>query len=205
MLGTYQWYLIYFSFVVTISIVSMFGAQVKMMLKEFHISRTFINLIIVIFPLGNGLSRIFAGTVSDRIGRGRTMMLFYGLLGVAIFSLIQLRHLPILFALMVFIVSLLGGPPFGLYPATIGEYYGLKRFTTNYGMTITAKAWAGVILGWLIGFLVSQFGSYKMPLMVLSVCSFLAALLSSPILMKPPRRKGMLDEGVLLGEEKFWR
>ena len=189
MLGTYQWYLIYFSFVVTISIVLMFGAQIKMLLKEFDIPRTFISVIIVIFPIGNGLSRIVAGTISDRIGRGRTMMLFYGLLGVAIFSLIQLRHIPILFALMVFIVALLGGSPFGLYPATIGEYYGLKRFTTNYGITITAKAWAGLISGWLIGFLVLQFGSYKVPLMILSIGSFLAALLSSPIFMKPPRKK----------------
>ena len=194
MLGTYQWYLIYFSFVVTISIVLMFAAQIKMMLKEFHISRTFINLIIVIFPIGNGLSRILAGTVSDRIGRGKTMMLFYGLLGVAIFSLTQLHHLPVLFAIMVFIVSLLGGSPFGLYPATIGEYYGLKRFTTNYGITITAKAWAGVISGWFVGLLVSQFGSYKIPLMILSVCSFLAAFLSNPFLMKPPRRKPLMGE-----------
>jgi OFA family oxalate/formate antiporter-like MFS transporter len=205
MLGTYQWYLIYFSFVVTISIVLMFAAQIKMMLKEFHISRVFINLIIVTFPIGNGLSRILAGTISDRIGRGKTMMLFYSLLGVAIFGLTQLHHLPILFALMVFIVSLLGGSPFGLYPATVGEYYGLRKFTTNYGITITAKAWAGVISGWLIGFLVSQFGSYKTPLMILSVCSFLAALLSSPFLMKPPRRKDTMGERILLGGEKISR
>ncbi len=189
MLGTYQWYLIYFSFVVTISVVLMFGAQIKMMLTEFQVPRMFITLMIVIFPIGNGLSRIFAGTVSDKIGRGRTMMLFYGLLGVAIFSLIQLRHIPILFALMIFIVALLGGSPFSLYPATIGDYYGLKKFTTNYGITITAKAWGGFVSGWLSGFLVSQFGSYRVPLMILSIGSFLAALLSSPIFMKPPRRK----------------
>jgi MFS transporter, OFA family, oxalate/formate antiporter len=189
MLSTYQWYLIYLSFVVTISIVLMFGAQIRMLLHEFEIPRTFINLIIVLFPIGNGLSRIFAGTVSDRIGRGRTMMIFYSVLALAILSLIPLRHAPVLFTGMVFIVCLLGGSPFGLYPAIIGEYYGLKGFTTNYGITITAKAWAGLVSGVLIGFLVTQFGSYKIPLIFLSVCSFLAALLSTPILMKPPSRK----------------
>ena len=189
MLGTYQWYLIYFSFIVTISIVLMFGAQIKMLLKEFNIPKIFISLIIVTFPIGNGLSRIFAGAISDKIGRGRTMMVFYGLLGVAIFSLIQLRHIPILFALMVFIVALLGGSPFALYPATIGDYYGLKKFTTNYGITITAKAWGGFISGWLSGFLVSQFGTYQVPLMILSIGSFSAAILSSPIFLKSPKIK----------------
>jgi OFA family oxalate/formate antiporter-like MFS transporter len=189
MLGTYQWYLIYFCFIVTISIVLMFGAQIKILLKEFHIQPAFISLIIVTFPIGNGLSRVVAGTVSDRIGRGRTMMLFYGLLGVAIYSLTRLHHLPILFALMVFIVALLGGSPFALYPATIGDYYGLKKFTTNYGITITAKAWGGVIAGWLSGFLVSQFGSYKVPLMLLSIGSLTAAWLSNPLFLRSPKRR----------------
>ncbi len=193
MLGTYQWYLIYFSFIVTISIVLMFGAQIKILLKEFNIPQTFISLIIVIFPIGNGLSRVVAGAVSDRIGRGRTMVIFYGLLGVAVFSLTHLHYFPIPFALMVFIVALLGGSPFALYPATIGDFYGLKKFTTNYGITITAKAWGGFISGWLSGFLVSQFGSYKVPLMLLSVGSFTAACVSSPIFLRFPKREEVTE------------
>ena len=83
---THQWYMIYFSFTVTISIVLMFGAQMKMLAKEFNIPDSYFGALLVLFPLGNGLSRVFAGAVSDRIGRERTMVIFYSLLGLSILS-----------------------------------------------------------------------------------------------------------------------
>lgn len=186
--GTYQWYLIYFSFTFTISTVLMFAAQLKMVAEEFNVPKSYFSLLLVIFPLGNGLSRIAAGAVSDRIGRENTMVIFYSLLGFAILSLANFGYIPLLFVGIVFIAALLGGSPFVLYPSCIGDYYGLKYSTTNYGITITAKAWAGLVSGWFSGFLVTRFGSYKIPLIILSVCSLLAAILSNPKLMKPPKR-----------------
>ncbi|MCK4786920.1 MAG: MFS transporter, partial [Desulfobacteraceae bacterium] len=78
MLRTYQWYLMYFSFAFTASIVLMFGAQMKMLAKEFAIPENYFSILLVIFPLGNGFSRIVSGAVSDKIGREKTMMIFYG-------------------------------------------------------------------------------------------------------------------------------
>ena len=89
-----------------------------------------------------------------------------------------------------FLAALLGGAPFALYPATIGDYYGTRYSTTNYGITYTAKAWAGLISGWLSGYLVVTFGSYKIPLTVVACCSLVAAALSNPRLMKAPVRYG---------------
>lgn len=43
MLKTYQWYLIYFSFTGTVSIVLMFGAQMKMLAREFNIPESYFN------------------------------------------------------------------------------------------------------------------------------------------------------------------
>ena len=63
MLKTRQWYMIYFSFVVTVSIVLMFGAQMKMLAKEFNNPPGYFSLLLLLFPLGNGLSRVLAGTV----------------------------------------------------------------------------------------------------------------------------------------------
>jgi len=185
-LKTHQWYLIYFSFSFTVSIVLMFGAQLKMLAKEFNTPQDYFNLILVLFPLGNGLSRIVAGAVSDRIGREKTMVIFYAALGLSLLSLVDLGRIPSMFLLIVFITALLGGSPFALYPATIGDYYGSKYAATNYGITYTAKAWAGLISGWLSGYLVTQFGSYKLPLIIVALCSLLAAALSNPKSMKPP-------------------
>ncbi len=188
MLKTYQWFLMYFSFTATVSIVLMFGAQMKTLAKEFNISAGYFSLLLVLFPLGNGLSRVVAGAVSDRVGRERTMMTFYSLLGLSILFFVLFGHIPVLFMVIVFIAALLGGAPFALYPATIGDYYGSRYSTTNYGITYTAKAWAGLISGWLSGYLVMRFGSYKIPLMIVAVCSLLAALISNPKLLKAPRK-----------------
>jgi OFA family oxalate/formate antiporter-like MFS transporter len=189
MLKTYQWFLIYFSFTATVSIVLIFGAQMKMLAREFNIPKSYFNWVLVLFPLANGLSRVFAGAVSDKIGREKTMMLFYSVLGISIFTFVMLAHIPALFVLIVFTASLLGGAPFALYPATIGDYYGAKHSTTNYGITYTAKAWAGLISGWLSGYLLIKFGSYRLVLVIVAVCSLMAAALSNPRLLKMPSKR----------------
>ncbi len=189
MLKTYQWFLMYFSFTVTASIVLLFGAQMKMLAREFNVSRGYFSFLLVLFPIGNGLSRILAGTVSDRVGRENTMMTFYSLLGMAILCLVLFGYNPVLFVLMVVVAAFLGGAPLALYPATIGDYYGSKYSTTNYGITYTAKAWSGFIAGWLTGYLVMQYGSYKLPLFLVALCSLLAAAVSNPRLLKAPRRR----------------
>jgi OFA family oxalate/formate antiporter-like MFS transporter len=167
----------------------MFGAQLKMLAEEFGIGRDYFSVLMVAFPLGNGLSRVVAGTVSDRLGRERTMMIFYFLLGLSILSLVLFARSPAVFLVIVTIAALLGGAPFALYPATIGDYYGAKHATTNYGITYTAKAWAGLISGWLSGYLVVQFGSYRFPLIVVALCSFLAAVVSSPRFLRMPEKE----------------
>jgi OFA family oxalate/formate antiporter-like MFS transporter len=190
MLATYQWFLIYFSFVATVSVVLIFGAQMKLLAKEFHIPRSYFDLLLILFPLGNGLSRVVAGAISDKIGRERTMVIFYGTLGLAILFFVRFADVLELFIPAVFLAALLGGAPFALYPATIGDYYGTRYSTTNYGITYTAKAWAGLISGWLSGYLVMRFGSYKIPLLLVAFCSLAAAALSNPRLMKAPTKKG---------------
>jgi OFA family oxalate/formate antiporter-like MFS transporter len=94
--------------------------------------------------------------------------------------------------LLVFTASLLGGAPFALYPATIGDYYGPKFSTTNYGITYTAKAWAGLISGWLSGYLVMKFGSYRLAFVTVAIGSLIAAAISNPKFLKCPTKKEQL-------------
>jgi hypothetical protein len=61
MLGTRQWYLIYFSFSVTISLVLLFGAQMKLLAREYDLPAPHFSLLLVLFPLANGVSRVLAG------------------------------------------------------------------------------------------------------------------------------------------------
>ncbi len=189
MLRTYQWFLIYFCFSFTVSIVLLFAAQMKMVAKEFHLPKQYFDLLLVMFPLGNGLSRILAGVVSDRLGREKTMMIFYSCLGLSILSLVKFGGNPLFFVLIVFLAALLGGSPFVLYPATIGDYYGARYATSNYGITYTAKAWAGLISGWVSGYFVTNLGSFKIPLILIGAASLLAGLFSNPGFMRAPGSK----------------
>ena len=189
MLRTPQWFLIYFSFTFSISTILVFAAQMKMIAREFGIPQAHFDLLLILFPLWNGVSRIFGGIVSDRIGREWTMVIFYILLALSVFTLIPFGTNPVVFVIFVFLCGLLGGSPFALYAATIGDYYGPRYATTNFGVTQTAKAWAGLISGWLCGFLVGLVGSYKLPLFIIAACTLLAGVLSHPRLLKPPRRK----------------
>lgn len=186
MVLTWQWPLIYFSFIFTVAIVLIFAAQLKMLAKTFNISGWHLNLALFLFPIGNGLSRIFAGIASDYIGRIKSMFIFYLSLGLSTFSLIYLGSNPNLFIILSFIVALFGGSPFAFYPSIIGDYYGSLYATANYGLTYTAKAWAGLISGWLTGYLYLIFGSYDQILLFLAFASIIAAF--SSLLLKPPTK-----------------
>jgi len=187
MLRTRQWYLIYFSFSVTISLVLLFGAQMKLLAREYGLPPAYFSVLLVLFPLANGVSRVLAGLISDRLGRSVTMVAFFSLLGLSILALLLFGRNPLVFVSLVVLTSLLGGAPFALYPATIGDFYGVRYATTNYGITYTAKAWAGLISGWLCGVLAGHFGSFTVPLAMVAAACLLAAVLSLPRFMKIPR------------------
>ena len=189
MLRTRQWFIIYFSFTFTISTVLTFAAQMKMIAHEFAIPQIHFDLLLILFPLGNGASRIFGGIISDLIGTEKTMVIFFALLGLSLLTLVSFGTNPFIFVFSVFLCALLGGSPFALYSAMIGEYFGATYATTNIGITQTAKVWAGLIAGWFSGFLVAQTGSYKLPLLIIAVCTLAAAFFSHPRLMKRPGPK----------------
>ncbi len=188
MLRTWQWYVIYVTFIATPTTALMFGAQLKLMATEFNIPASYLNLMLVLFPLANGLSRVIAGFVSDRIGRERTMVLFYSSLGSILLGLAYLCSVPEAFTLLAIMASLLSGAPYTFYPSIIGDYYGTKYATANYGITYTAKAWSGLIAGWITGYIVATYGTYKVALIVTAIITLIAALLSSPLILRPPRR-----------------
>ena len=73
MLRTRQWFVLYFSFTFTISTVLTFAAQLKMIANEFAVPPIYFDLLLILFPLGNGASRIFGGVIADLIGTEKTM------------------------------------------------------------------------------------------------------------------------------------
>lgn len=96
--------------------------------------------------LVNGACRPMWGFVSDHIGRENTMALAFGLEAIAIFLLTRFATDPILFVIFTGFTFFGWGEIYSLMPATVGDYFGRKFATTNYGVLYTAKGTASVFV-----------------------------------------------------------
>lgn len=189
MVKTWQWWVLYVSFVFVSSLGLMISAQMTTMGRALNIPVGLITLALVTFPLANGSGRIIGGAVSDKIGRESTMTIYFVAFGTLSFFMVVFAGNPILFVVLVTLIGLMWGPIFTFYPAVIGDYYGRKNSTTNYGLTYTAKAWGGLLAGYVASLLVLVFGGYSMPIVVSGVISLVSAALIFPRFMKAPKNR----------------
>jgi hypothetical protein len=86
------------------------------------------------------------GYISDHIGRELTMTIAFGLEAIAIFLLTRFATDPILFVVFTGLTFFGWGEIYSLMPATVGDFFGRKFATTNYGYLYTAKGTASVFV-----------------------------------------------------------
>ena len=159
MSSTKQFWLLYFMMTLVATGGLMATAQLAPMAADFKVDKfpvnfLWINMTAIAFALSfdrvvNGLCRPFWGWVSDHIGREKTMSLAFGLEGIAISLLIlslQVFKDPLLFVLMSGLTFFGWAEIYSLFPATVGDFFGRKYATTNYGFLYTAKGTASVFV-----------------------------------------------------------
>jgi OFA family oxalate/formate antiporter-like MFS transporter len=131
-------------------------AQLNPMAVDFKVDKIPVHLLWLTMPalvfalsadrLVNGVCRPFWGWVSDHIGREKTMTMAFGLEAVAIFILIKTAHNPLMFVIFSAFTFFGWGEIFSLFPATVGDFFGRKHATANYGFLYTAKGTASVFV-----------------------------------------------------------
>ena len=94
----------------------------------------------------NGLGRPFFGWISDKIGREETMCIAFLLDAVAIWSLAQYGHDPVMFVVCSAAIYFTWGEIYSLFPATCTDAYGTKYAATNAGTLYTAKGTASLLV-----------------------------------------------------------
>ncbi|MEM3479767.1 MAG: OFA family MFS transporter [Candidatus Bathyarchaeia archaeon] len=194
MLKTGQWWLIYISFSIMAAIALLFGAHIVPMAKASNISANVLSLALVAYPLANGFSRVLGGLISDHVGRQITATLFYTLAGAMMIALSFTASNPIGFASFVVLTMLFAGSVFAFNPALIGDFYGPRYSTTNYGITYTAKSWGGLISGYVTAYFSAALNNNYAPLTIgLGTGALIAAVLVSPWLLKKPRKKDVAE------------
>ena len=186
MLSTRQWWVLYVAFIMTANTGLMVTAQLTDMGTFFNISAELVLLASGVFSITNGVGRIFGGWVSDRLGRERTMSLFFALQGILSLLLLRLGSTGVAFVILIAAIGLLWGPIFTFFPAIITDYYGQRHATSNYGITYTAKGWGGLLGGYVAAVLSSMYGGFTTPILASTALSFGAALMTIPQVMKKP-------------------
>jgi MFS transporter, OFA family, oxalate/formate antiporter len=174
-LGTVQFYLLWFMYacgagagLMVISKLATIGE------KQAGYEHGFV--LVAAMAIGNGAGRIVAGSLSDKLGRGRTMFgcfLFQAVLMVllsmankdAVAGAPVLANMPFLTseAALIVMAALMGanyGANLSLFPSVTKDYYGLKNFGVNYGFVFTAWGIGGFVFPLLAGRLHDIHGHY---------------------------------------------
>jgi OFA family oxalate/formate antiporter-like MFS transporter len=142
-----------------------------------------------------GVTRPFFGWVSDHIGREPTMFIAFTLEGVALLLLVRFVHDPVLFVVFTGMAFFFWGEVFSLFPATMGDTFGKKYATTNYGLLYTSKGTAALLVS-LAGLVIKeQKGSWSVLLQVAAGLCVATALLALLVLRPLRRRYAALPGG----------
>ena len=186
MISTWQWWLIYFAFIFTVNTGLMLSSQLTTIGDSFKISIDFVLITAALFPLTNGLGRIIGGFLSDKIGRQVAMVLYFSSQGVLSLALLWFGNVPALFVAIIVLIGLLWGANYAFFPSLIGDLYGRRNVTTNYSITYTAKAWGGILGGYVTSLLAVIYGGYAPSIMMSAAFCFISTILVAPKILRKP-------------------
>ena len=99
--------------------------------------------LIAVSAVFNGIGRFFWGSVSDKLGRIRTLQLIL-LIEILVFAILMFSNNVLIFSIGVCVVLLCYGGGFGILPSLIRERYGAKLMASVYGVTLTAWGIGGI-------------------------------------------------------------
>jgi OFA family oxalate/formate antiporter-like MFS transporter len=185
MLRTPQFYVLYLMLVMMATGGLLVTAQAGPMAQSWGIGLSALTLATSLSPLANGGSRIFWGWVSDRVGRELTMGVAFALQAGSLFAVLWLGRLSDAgFTLTLVLSYFTWGEVFSLFPSIVGDYYGTRHATSNYGVMYSAKGVASIIAGGLTALLYERFGTWSAAFYGSALLALVAA--AAAFAMRPP-------------------
>jgi len=146
------------------------------------------TLAVSVLAVSNAVGRPFFGSVCDRIGPKKTLLIMQG---------IQLLSLVVLFPFaqsvpVLYLAIILFGASFGAYlsvmPALASYFFGTKNLGPNYGLYLSAYGVGGVVLPMLMAAVLGSkpiYGSYVQGFYATAGLLLIAVVLA--LIMKPPK------------------
>jgi MFS transporter, OFA family, oxalate/formate antiporter len=179
-------------------------AQISPIAKFYHVDKVIVlwgmSALVVAIELDrilNGICRPFWGWVSDHIGRENTMFIAFLGQALAVLGLLRLITHPVWFVLMTGLCFFGWGEIFSLFPSIVGDLYGKRWATTNYGVVYTAKGLAAIFAGPVAAMASVKTGSWMGIFWVMIGCNIVAAFMAllwlKPLAASTIKRTDMLE------------
>jgi OFA family oxalate/formate antiporter-like MFS transporter len=197
-LGTPVFWLLYIMFVIVSASGLMATAQIAPIAKDHGIADTIVfwgattlSAALIIDNVANGAARPLFGWISDRIGRENTMVIAFGLGGIAYWLLGLLGHAPWAFVVFAALIFLTWGEIFSLFPSTCTDTFGTKFATVNLSLLYTAKGTSAFLVP-LANVLKEFAGGWHVVFWVTALMNF--AVVGLALFVLKPLRHRMMAE-----------
>ncbi|QGA68965.1 MFS transporter [Sulfolobus sp. E11-6] len=127
-------------------------------------SLTEYSILIVLFPIANGIGRPIIGFISDKIGRRKGIILTNTLTILAVILLIIsiFQSLFTLLSIGIVLIGMMGGASLPIYMSFIGDLYGTKFSTSNTAILYTGKAVSGLLGSMVFIILYGYYGYFSL-------------------------------------------
>lgn len=174
MLRTKTFYILYciFVFACTPSMM-MLGCVAKIGQEQAGMTAAQAALSVSLLAISNFCGRMFFGTVSDKLGRYKTLLIAMCINFVAILTLSQLSA-TIPFMAVMCIIGACGGALLVMFPPITGEQFGVKHMGLNYSIMFSAYSIASLVGPQIVSKSQAATGSYSMALIISAALTALA-------------------------------
>jgi OFA family oxalate/formate antiporter-like MFS transporter len=139
----------------------------------------------VFFALCNGLGRILWGTISDKIGRKRSIIIMMATQGVFVFLFQWMAGNVTTLYIFAMLIGFNFGGNFALFPTITADTFGSKYVGRNYGWVFLAYA-VGGIFGPILGGKLGDMGNFPLAFTICGILCIVAVVTIS--LVKPAKK-----------------
>ena len=141
-----------------------------------------------IMALLNGLGRLAHGSISDKLGRTKTVMLMFAEYIIAFVLILPQSDTFLKWLVGICIVGFAYGGYLALMPSITADYFGTKSLGTNYGYLFTAWGCAGLGGPYMIDYIKTTTGAFTNAMYAITVVCVLGIVLT--FISKKPVFKG---------------